>query len=99
MKDWLEMTEAEQDAANAEAYAAACDRLRDALSHPAVDMAGARRLAAARLAGDVAEARREILLGERARATKMDKRAAANARARLPALGLVEGFIWDAELS
>jgi hypothetical protein len=99
MRDWLEMTDGEQDAANVEAYAYACDRLRCALDrNPGAEMQQVREDAAARLADDVAEYRRLIRRAERSRATKADRASGEYARRSLPGLGLVEGFLWEAEI-
>jgi hypothetical protein len=99
MTDWLEMTEAQREAANEDAYCGACDRLRSMQArYPLSDMATIRAFAFGELALDVKENTRLIKRGERARATKADKRAADTARQSSARLALVGGFIWDAEI-
>jgi|SRR5579872_980224 len=99
MTDWLEMTEAQREEVNDEAHNAACDRLRSVQHRTGhADMAEIRRLAFAELLSDMDAARRDIKHGERARATKRDQRDADYGRRTLAKLGLVEGFIWDAEI-
>lgn len=90
MTDWDQLSEAEQNAANDEAYAQACEYLRDA--------GGDRDAAIAALARSQEALRDDIARGAKARATRLDRDIAASAPAQLRALSLVEGFIWDAEI-
>lgn len=96
---WEDLTEAEREEANELAYAAACDRLRAAQwrAHLDAPLDEVRQLAYAELAADIAAAQADIRHGQRTRATRLDRQAAAYAERTLARLALVEGFIWDAE--
>jgi hypothetical protein len=90
MTDWLEMTEAQKEAANDAAHAGALEYLR---AHN-----GDRQAAYTALNSDRAYYQSAFTKGQRKRASRMDRQRAESANARLSALALIEGFIWDAEI-
>ena len=98
MATWEDMTDAERDALNEEAYDACVDMLRRAdAAYPGCDLQELRRYCADLIRADMAEHARVIKRAERTRATKLDKRAADWARAARSRLAHQEGFIFDAD--
>lgn len=99
MTNWEDMTEAQREEANELAYAQACDRLRGVVyRHPDADMQDVRKIAEAELNAEIKSAQDDIKHGQRTRATRMDKRSAEYAKTTIEKLGLIQGFIWDAEI-
>ena len=96
--DWMTATEAEKDEANAIAWDAAKDRVRQALRrHPEMMVLEAQLAASKAIALDAAEFARIIKVGERARATKAQRRWVDWARQCVDRLALESGFIFDVD--
>ena len=98
MINWEDLTDAQKDELNDEAFDACVGMLRDAdAQFPGCDLDDLRDYCSRLIAADMAENARLIRRAERARATQADKRAADAARSHNFHLGLRQGFIWDAE--
>jgi selenophosphate synthetase-related protein len=96
--DWMTATEAEKEEANAIAWDAATDRVRQALRrHPEMMVLEAQLAAAKDIAADAAECLRIIKVGERTRATKAQRRYSDWARQSFYRLALESGFIFDVD--
>jgi hypothetical protein len=97
--NWNDLSDAERDALNEEAYCECCDKLRAmARNTPGLELADYQRHVEAQLVADMRENDRLIKRAQRARATQWDKRSADYAARQNEGLSLQLGFIWDAEI-
>lgn len=99
MTTWDEMTDAQRDERNMEAWDACCDLVRRALAdNPDFDLDDAKHAVEAQMLSDIREYARLIKRGQRTRASKLDRRIAEGARADSDRLGFDLGMLWDVEL-
>jgi hypothetical protein len=98
--DWLNLTDAEKDALNEEAYGECADKLRAAMrDFPETDEElDYHSYVADQLKADIAENNRLIKRAARSRATKLDQRSANFAREWNDRLNLQLDMLWDVEV-
>ena len=99
MIDWDNMTDAQLDARNQEAWDVCSQLLREALARNSdLDLDGAKSLVEADMIAERRECERLIKRGARSRASKTDRWVADSARQRNEHLGFDMGMLWDVEV-